>query len=174
MAESVYRNETQKFDLIVTTLKDIHDLNAQLARRDGFGDYTHLIGCAHRTCGLGIEFWSSIHMNSLRACVLWDALNVSPTQFQPLWLKLAALSVMLNNFSDSPSADDTRYWKLENDKLLILDKGENPPSTEPPALRDNPPHHHPRHQGPRPGDNPASPRHAQLIHMLERVQHSMR
>ena len=117
-------------------------------------------------------------MNSLRACEWWDTLKASPTndflswsQFQPLRLKMAALRIMLDNFKTS--ADDTRYWKLENDILLILDKGENPPSTEPPALHDNPAtRHHPHHFGP--GNNPGGPRDAQLVSMLQRLQHSMR
>jgi hypothetical protein len=34
--------------------------------------------------------------------------------------------------------------------------------------------HDPHRFGPSPGDNPAGVQHTQLMHMLERVQHSMR
>jgi hypothetical protein len=96
-------------------------------------------------------------------------------KYAPLHSKLAALRVMLNHFSDSPSADDTRYWKLENNQLIVFDPqiaGENPPSTEPDAVRDNPTPFWSNYFGHVP--NPGGPQDAQLLIMLNRVQHSMR
>ncbi len=55
MTESVYTNQTEKFDLIVTTIKDIQDLNRLHINHHGFDDYTNYIAFAYRTCGLGIE-----------------------------------------------------------------------------------------------------------------------
>ena len=184
MAESVYRNRAEKLKLISTTITDILDLNNLHVNFHGCENYIYNISAACRSCDVGIGSWSNICGYGLRACNQWDELKVLPRydflklpKYAPLHLKITALRIMLNNFSDSPSADDTRYCKLENNQLIVFDPqiaGENPPSTEPDALRDNPPRHHPRHVGPGPGDNPASPRHAQLMHMLERVQHSMR
>ena len=132
MAESVYANRTDKFNLIVTTIAYIHEFNGHHVHHHGFEDYTNYIASADRTCGLGIERWSSIDMDAKRACNLWDNLKLLPTssflslrEYKPLHLKLAALRIMLDNFNTA--ADDTRYWKLTSDQLEIIDAvGENP------------------------------------------------
>jgi len=158
-----YTTQFEKFDLIATILKDIYDLNAQLDHRDGFGDYTHRIACAHRTCALGIEFWTSICMNSQKACEFWDTLDTSSDQFQSLRLKLAMLRIILDNFQTT--ADDRRYWKLTNNTLLFFESaGENPPSTEAPA-----PVLNPAAGSGHTTTNPHAP-HAQLVHMLMRLK----
>jgi len=161
MTESVYTNQTDKFALIVRTLKDIHDLNVQLDNHAGFKEYTHSIACAHRTCGLGIDFWSSICMNSLKACERWDTLKALPTNdflnwghFKPLHLKLAALRIMLDNFKTT--ADDTRDWKLANDRLEIIDPADENPVIVPRIAgpRHNPISYEHIHHG-----NPGDPNH---------------
>ena len=182
MAESVYRNQADKFALISKTITDILDLNNLHVHFHGCENYIYNISAACRSCGVGITSWSNVWGYALRACNLWDELKVLARydflklpKYAPLHSKIAALRIMLNNFSDSPSADDTRYWKLENNQLIVFDPqiaGENPPSTEPDAVRDNPTPFWSNYFGHVP--NPGGPQDAQLLIMLNRVQHSMR
>jgi hypothetical protein len=177
--ESVYTNRADKFTLISTTVTEISDFNNLHIHFYGCEEYVRFIAETYRTCLFGIESWSSIRWYTMKACDAWNALIVLPhkdflklPKYDPLRLKIPALRIMLNNFSDSPSDDDTRYWKFENNKLIVFDPpGENPPSTEPPALRDNPATRHHPHLVRQPGNNPGRPQDTQLIHMLERVQY---
>ena len=138
MAESVYTNETQKFDLILTTIEDIEVLNTRHIHHIGFDEYLHYIASASRSCNLGIDSWSNICMYSINACNLWDILKAKQTneflklrKYDPLHLKLAALRIMLDNFKSGD--DDTRPWKLANNKLEII----SPPTQNP--VHPNPP-----------------------------------
>ena len=181
MAERVYRDQTDKFTLISTTIKDISDFNDSHIHYHGFENYRYQIASAHRTCvGFGIQSWSSISMHALSACDMWDVLKLSPVNsflsqrvYEPLHSKLAALRIMLNNFSVFPSNDDQYYWKFVNDQLEIIDAaGENPVRD---ARRRKTPQNPPRedhiHHG-----NPGDPLHNQpdiyeVDAMLSQLKH---
>jgi hypothetical protein len=135
MTERVYRLKTEKFDLILTTIKDISDFNHEYIRFEGSLNYRTEISNAHRSCVVyGMQGWNSHYIKdyALKACNMWDALKLVPDYsfllenvYEPLNLKLAVLRRMVNNFSASD--DDNHFWTFVNDQLTISDAAnENP------------------------------------------------
>ena len=186
MTERVYRDKTGKFTLISTTIKDISDLNRQYIGFEGSGDYKMNINFAHRSCvAYGIQGWNSNHISTyaLTACNMWDALKLVPANsfllidvYEPLNLKLAALRIMVNNFSASD--DDNHYWTFVNDELTISDAADNADKNPADGTRrrrnpQNPTGEDDTHHG-----NPGDPHHGQPGHdpddleaMLSQLEH---
>jgi hypothetical protein len=135
MTERVYRDKTEKFDLIKTTLDDICGLNDRYIGFEASRDYKMNINFAYRTChAYGMIKWINISNYALTACNEWDALKVQPENafllmehIEPLNVKLSELRIMVNNFSVDPNDDDNHYWIFVNDQLKISDAADENP-----------------------------------------------
>ena len=136
MTERVYRLKTEKFDLILTTINDISDFNHEYIRFEGSVDYTDKIAFAKRSCAgfPTLQGWSYISKDALDACDKCDDLKSAPQnsfllhgEYAPLNLKIAALRIMVNNFSVDPSDNDKHYWTFVNDQLKISDAADENP-----------------------------------------------